>query len=77
MLTTTKGHNHVADLWKLKPNNPNLDLVNVNANEKCGLISSIGSQDIERKWNFNDNQGQLFCWKIAKIYAWQSLPRSS
>ena len=30
-------------------NNPNLDLVNINAYAKFGQISSICSQDIERK----------------------------
>ena len=33
-------------------NNPELDLVNMNAYIKFGEILSIGSQDIERKQNF-------------------------
>ena len=37
--------------------NPNLDLINVNVYTKFGLILSIDSQDIERKWNFEINQG--------------------
>ena len=37
--------------------NPNLDLVKVNAHAKFGLIPSIRSQDIERKRNSDDNQG--------------------
>ena len=32
-------------------NNPKLDLVNINAHTKFGLILSISSQDIERKQN--------------------------
>ena len=37
--------------------NPNLDLVNMNAYIKFDEILPIGSQDIERKRNFNINQG--------------------
>ena len=37
--------------------NPELDLVNINANIKIGEILSICSQDIERKQNFGLNQG--------------------
>ena len=38
-------------------NNPNLELVNINAHVKFGEIMSICSQDIERKRNFGVNQG--------------------
>ena len=38
-------------------NNPNLDLVNMNADIKFGGILQIGSQDTEGKQNFNINQG--------------------
>ena len=38
-------------------NNPNIDLVNINASTKFGEILSICSQDIERKQNFGVNQG--------------------
>ena len=40
-------------------NNPNLDLVNMNAYKfiKFGEILSFRSQDIERKQNFGVNQG--------------------
>ena len=38
-------------------NNPNLDLVNMNAYIKFGEILPIGSQDIERKQNFGINKG--------------------
>ena len=37
--------------------NPELDLVNMNANIKFGEILSICSQDIDRKQNFGLNQG--------------------
>ena len=33
-------------------NNPNIDLVNINAHTKFGEILSFCSQDIERKRNF-------------------------
>ena len=49
MLMITKCHNHVVNLRKLMRNNPNVDLVNVNAYAKSGLIPSICSQDIEWK----------------------------
>ena len=38
-------------------NNPNDDLVNMNAYIKFGEILSICSQDIERKQNFGINKG--------------------
>ena len=43
--------------------NPNVDLVNVNANIKFGEILSISSQDIERKPNFGINQGPKLWYK--------------
>ena len=33
-------------------NNPDLDLVNINAYTKFGQIPSICSKDIEQKWKF-------------------------
>ena len=57
ILTSTKGHNSVINLWKLTCNNANLDLVNINAYAKFGQIPSICSQDIERKRNSDLNQG--------------------
>ena len=42
---------------KLICNNPNVDLVNMNAYIKFGDILSICTQDIERKRNFGVNQG--------------------
>ena len=38
-LTTTKGHNHAVNLRKLTGNNPNVDLVNVNAYVRLILVS--------------------------------------
>ena len=37
--------------------NPKVDLVNMNAYIEFGEILSISSQDIERKRNFDINQG--------------------
>ena len=53
ILTITKCHNCVVNLWKLTCNHPNLDLVNINAYTKFGQIQSIYSQDIEQKQNFD------------------------
>ena len=49
ILTSIKGHNSVINLRKLTLNNPNIDLVNINAYAKFGQIPSICSQDIEQK----------------------------
>ena len=57
ILTSIKGHNSVANLRKMTLYNPNLDIINVNVYTKFGQILSIGSQDIERKRNFDINQG--------------------
>ena len=38
-------------------NNPNLDLVDINAHTKFGQIISICSQDIERERTLGVNQG--------------------
>ena len=43
---------------KLMRNNPDLDLVNINAYAKFGLIPSIHSQDIEQKPSWNHGQVQ-------------------
>ena len=56
ILTSIKGHNSVANLRKMTLYNPNLDTINVNVYTKFGSILSIGSQDIERKRNFEINQ---------------------
>ena len=57
ILTSIKGHNSVANQRNLTLYNPNLDIIYVNVYTKCGYILSMGSQDIERKRNFNINQG--------------------
>ena len=57
ILTIIKGPNSVVNLQKLTCNNPNLDLVRVNAYAKFDQNPSIRSQDIEWKQNFDNNQG--------------------
>ena len=57
ILTSIKGRNSVANLRNLLIYNPNLDIINVNVFTKFGYILSIGSQDIERKRNFEIDQG--------------------
>ena len=57
ILTSIKGRNSVANLRNLTVYNPNLDTINVSVYTKFALILSIGSQDIERKQNFEINQG--------------------
>ena len=58
ILTLIKGHtgNSVKNLPKLTSNNPNLDLVNINAYAKFSEIPSIHSQVIEWKQNSDINQ---------------------
>ena len=57
ILTSIKGRYSVKILRKMTGNNPKLDLVNVDVHTKYGQILSICSQDIERKLNFDVNQG--------------------
>ena len=57
ILTSIKGHNSVINYEKITGNNPNLDLVNINALIKFGEIISICSRDIERKRKTDINQG--------------------
>ena len=57
ILTSIKGRNSVANLRNLTLYNPNLDNINVNVYTQFGLILSNGSQDTERKRNFEINQG--------------------
>ena len=52
-----KGHNSATKLRKITGNNPNLDLVNINAYTKFSQNLSICYKDIERKRNSNVNQG--------------------
>ena len=56
ILTSIKSHNSVIKLRKLTRNNPNPDLDNINAYVNFGKISSMFSQDIERKRNFDITQ---------------------
>ena len=57
ILTSIKGHNSVTNLQKMTGNNPNLDLVNINAHIKFDQILYICSQDIELKRNSEIYQG--------------------
>ena len=57
ILTSIKGRNSVANLRNLTLNNPDVDTINVNVYTKFGKILSIGSKGIERKQNFEINQG--------------------
>ena len=50
-------------------NNPNLDLVKVNAYAKFDRIPSVCSQDIVRKRNFDNNQGPYPGYKFVEIDA--------
>ena len=52
-LISIKGHNSVTNLQKMTGNNPNLDLLNINAYTKFGQILSI--QDIHQKRNSERN----------------------
>ena len=55
MLASIKGHNSVKKMQKKTRNNPNLDLVYINAHTKFGQKLSIHSQDNERKRNSERN----------------------
>ena len=57
ILKSIKGCNSVKMMRKMTGNNPKLDLVNVDVHTKFNQILSIGSQDIERKRNYDVNQG--------------------
>ena len=57
ILTSIKSSNLVKILRKMTGNNPKLDVVNVDVYTKFGQILSIRSQDIERKQNYDVNQG--------------------
>ena len=54
-------------MQKMMSNNPKLDLAKMNADITFGEIPlSIGSQDFERKQNFDTNQGPLLWYKCGK-----------
>ena len=65
-MTPINGHNSVTNLRKMMCNNPNLDLVNINAYTKFCKILSFCSQDIEQKRNSDINQGPELYYKCAK-----------
>ena len=56
-LEQIKDHNSGTNVRKMLCDNPNVDLVNMNAYIKCGEILSISSQDNEWKQNLGINQG--------------------
>ena len=56
-MTSIKGHNSVKILRKMRGNNPEVDVVNVDVHTKFGQILSISSRDIEQKRNSDVNQG--------------------
>ena len=56
ILTSIKGHNSLINFRKLTRNNPNLDVININAYTKFGEIPSIRSKAIERKRNSEIDQ---------------------
>ena len=65
-LTSIKGCNSVANLWKMTLYNTNIDLVNDKVYTKFGRTLSIHSQDIEQKPISDINQGPKLCCKFAK-----------
>ena len=69
ILTSINGHNCVMNLQNMTDNNPNIDLVYINAYSKFGQILSICSKDIEWKRNSDINQGSQLCYKWAKNYS--------
>ena len=55
--TSIKGHNSFENEGKILFNNPNLHLVNINADTKFDLNPQINSQDTEHKQNSDVDQG--------------------
>ena len=49
LLISVKGHNSITNLRKMTGNNPNLDLVSINAYTKFGKIQLIYSLYIKQK----------------------------
>ena len=56
-MASIKGHNSVTNMRKKTGNNPNLDLININALTNFYQILSIYSQDIAQKQKSDINQG--------------------
>ena len=48
-------------------NNPNIDLININAYTKFSEILSICSQDIEWKWNYDERNDKQPKTSIAPL----------
>ena len=76
ILTSIKGRNSIKILHKMTCNNPKLDHINIDVHTKFGQILSIGSRDIERKRNFDINQGPQLRQNFAKNDGQQSQARS-
>ena len=77
ILTSIKGRNSIKILHKMTCDNPKLDLINAEVHDtKFGQILSIGSRDIERKRNFDINQGPQLGQNFAKNDGQQSQARS-
>ena len=76
ILTSIKGRNSIKILHKMTCNNPKLDPVNADVHTKYGQILSICSRDIERKRNFDINQGPLLRQNFVKNDGQQSQARS-
>ena len=57
ILASIKDCNSIKILRKMTGNNPKLDLVNVDMHTKFGQILSFHSQAIERKQNYDVDQG--------------------
>ena len=57
ILTSIKDCNSIKVLRKMTGNKPTLDLVNVDMHTKFGQNLYFHSQDIERKQNYDVNQG--------------------
>ena len=70
-----KGCNSIKSLGKKTGNNPKLDHVNVDVHTKFGQLLSISFGDIERKQNFDVNQGPLLRQNFAKKDGQQSQVR--
>ena len=49
----SQGNNSIINVWKIMCNNPNLDLVSIDAYRKFGKILSICFKDIEWKLNYD------------------------
>ena len=58
-MTTIKGHNSITNKQSMTGNNPNLDLVNINAYTIFREILSTCSQYIELKQNSDVNHRSL------------------